>query len=229
MVLAGIALGFVALLLLETMQACASVARRLPGPRWLIAAGGGALLALLAAAWSPRYLGLGLDTLEDAVRGVALPPEAFVLKIVFTAISLAVGGSGGIITSVFFIGAPAGSVVGGVLGSDRGLFATLGHDLAARGRGQRTDRRRGDGDRAVRPFDRSLRRAHRHRQLPDGRSPQRVRQPAAGVAKSASLVAPAEVELSSLTSLAMRRRVSRRRALFRALRRRLRRSEAADR
>src|SRR5690242_909595 len=37
-VLAGIVLGFVALLLIETMQACTSVARRLPGPRWLIAA-----------------------------------------------------------------------------------------------------------------------------------------------------------------------------------------------
>jgi len=48
-----------------------------------------------------------------------------------------------------------------------------------------------------------------------------------GVAKSASLIAPAEVELSSLTSLAMRRRVSRRRALVRALRRRLVRREPA--
>jgi chloride channel protein, CIC family len=228
-VLAGIVLGFVALLLIETMHACASLARRVPGPRWLIAGGGGALLVLLTAASSSRYLGLGLDTLEDAVRGVAVPPEAFVLKIVFTAISLAVGGSGGIITPVFFIGATAGSVVGGLLGFDRGLFAALGMIslLAAAANAPIAA-----AVMAIELFGASIGPYAAltaivsflmvgHRSVYGSQL--------LGVAKSASLVAPAGVELSSLTSLAIRRRVSRRRALLRALRRRLVRREPAGR
>jgi hypothetical protein len=67
-----------------------------------------------------------LDTLEDALRGNTVPLEASLMKIVFTAISLGVGGSGGIITPVFFIGATAGSAVGTVLGVDRAMVAAIG-------------------------------------------------------------------------------------------------------
>jgi H+/Cl- antiporter ClcA len=220
-VVAGIVFGFVALLLIETMRACAGASRRLPGPPWLAAGGGGVLLALLAAATSTRYLGLGLDTLQDALRGVTVPAEAFLLKIVFTAISLAVGGSGGIITPVFFVGATAGNTVGAILGFDRGLFAALGMvsllaaaanapiaasvmaiELFGPGIGPYA---------AVCAIVSFLMVGHR-----SVYGSQRL-----GAAKSASLVAPSEVELDQLTTLSVRRRVSRRRAVLRALRRRL--------
>jgi H+/Cl- antiporter ClcA len=126
LVLAGIVFGLIALLLIEAMRIAAALARRVPGPRWLVAGAGGVALAGLALATSTRYLGLGLDTLEDALRGLVVPTEASLMKIVFTATSLGDGGSGGIITPVFFIGATAGSALGSILGLDRGMFAAIG-------------------------------------------------------------------------------------------------------
>lgn len=125
-VLAGIIFGLVALLLVESLRRTETLVRRLPGPRVLKAFGGGAALAGLAALVSPRYLGLGLDTIEAAIRGAWVPPAAFFWKIVFTAVSLAAGGSGGIVTPIFFVGAVSGSTFGHVLGFERGTFAAIG-------------------------------------------------------------------------------------------------------
>jgi H+/Cl- antiporter ClcA len=123
---AGIVFGLVAVLLIEALGLAHRAARRLPLPGWALAAGGGSLLAGLAWLASPRYLGLGIPTLEASIRGAWVPAEAWLLKIVFTAISLGAGGSGGIVTPIFFIGATAGSALGDLLGFDRGTFAAIG-------------------------------------------------------------------------------------------------------
>jgi hypothetical protein len=73
---AGVLLGGVTLVLVEVLRLAARVSARMPGPRWLVAGAGGAGLAGLAAVSSSRYLGLGLDTIEEAVSGAAVPPEA---------------------------------------------------------------------------------------------------------------------------------------------------------
>ncbi|HET7319074.1 MAG TPA: chloride channel protein, partial [Nitrospirota bacterium] len=73
-----------------------------------------------------RYLGLGLETITASLKGEGVPAGAFLLKILFTAITLSFGGSGGIITPIFFIGATAGSAFGRALGFDPALFADMG-------------------------------------------------------------------------------------------------------
>jgi len=55
-----------------------------------------------------------------------MPTGAFLLKILFTAITLGFGGSGGIITPIFFIGATAGSLFGSVLGFNVSVFSAIG-------------------------------------------------------------------------------------------------------
>jgi H+/Cl- antiporter ClcA len=124
--LAGVAFGLGALLLIEALRWVHQLAHRMPWPGWAVAAGGGAVVALGAWVTSDRYLGLGLSTLEGAVSGHAMPPEAPLLKILFTALSLGTGGSGGIVTPIFFIGATAGSTLGQLLGLDPGTFAAIG-------------------------------------------------------------------------------------------------------
>jgi H+/Cl- antiporter ClcA len=126
MLLAGAVLGVVSLLLIETLRGVHRLASRVGAPSWTVAAAGGAFLALGALLVSDRYLGLGLPTLEAAVRGEAVPAEASLLKIVFTAVSLGSGGSGGIVTPIFFIGATAGSTLGWVMGLDVATFAAVG-------------------------------------------------------------------------------------------------------
>jgi len=120
----------VSLLLIETLWVvhwlASRLARRLALPGWVIALGGGSLVAGLAWLTSDRYLGLGIPTLEASIRGAWVPMGAAPLKILFTAISLGMGGSGGIVTPIFFIGATAGSTLGTLLGFDRGTFAAIG-------------------------------------------------------------------------------------------------------
>jgi H+/Cl- antiporter ClcA len=94
MVGTGIAIGGVAIVMIESLRVADVVAHAIRAPRWLVGAGGGVLLAGLAWLTSPRYLGLGIDTMEHAVTGAPVPAAACVLKIVFTAVSLASGGSG---------------------------------------------------------------------------------------------------------------------------------------
>ena len=48
------------------------------------------------------------------------------MKILFTAITLGFGGSGGIITPIFFVGASAGNLFGNVLGFDVSVFSAIG-------------------------------------------------------------------------------------------------------
>ena len=123
---AGVVFGLVALLLIEALRVTHWLAHRLRVSGGLVALGGGALVAALAWLTSDRYLGLGIPTLEASILGAWVPKEAAFLKILFTAVSLGAGGSGGILTPVFFIGATAGSTLGAILGFDRGTFAAIG-------------------------------------------------------------------------------------------------------
>jgi H+/Cl- antiporter ClcA len=227
-VFAGIVFGLVALVLIEAMHAAESLSRRVPGPRWVLALGGGSVLAGLAAVTSTRYLGLGIDTLESALRGVAVPAQAWLLKIVFTSLSLACGGSGGIVTPIFFIGATAGSTLGQLLGFDRGAFAAVGmvSVLAAAANAPIAG-----AIMAIEMFGPSIGPYAAisaivsfvivgHRSVYGSQL--------IGAAKSGSLVAPADIALDSLTVLERRRRASRRKALLRALRRRASRRRAGN-
>jgi H+/Cl- antiporter ClcA len=87
---------------------------------------GGSLVVLLAFLFSKQYLGLGLDTIQACLAGVAIVWYAFILKMLFTAITLSFGGSGGIITPIFFIGTAAGSLFARMLGLDQATFAAIG-------------------------------------------------------------------------------------------------------
>jgi len=87
---------------------------------------GGSFLVILAFIFSNRYLGLGLETIRDSLEGGSVFPGAFLLKIVFTSITLSFGGSGGIVTPIFFVGATAGNIFGGIIGSDPAVFAAIG-------------------------------------------------------------------------------------------------------
>jgi H+/Cl- antiporter ClcA len=76
--------------------------------------------------FSPRYLGLGLTTITESIGGAPVPAGAFLLKILFTAITLGFGGSGGIITPIFFVGATAGNFFANLLGFDISVFSAIG-------------------------------------------------------------------------------------------------------
>jgi H+/Cl- antiporter ClcA len=110
LVLLGIWCGLIALLFIETMNLTHKYSERFFKNLILRAAVGGALLILLTVITSPLYLGLGLDTLANGWKGNALPLGAFFWKILATSITLACGGSGGVVTPIFFIGTASGNL-----------------------------------------------------------------------------------------------------------------------
>lgn len=86
----------------------------------------GIVLVILALLFSTDYLGLGLETIENSLLSGEVVWWAFGLKILFTCITLTFGGSGGIVTPIFFVGATFGSVIGVAMGVDPGTFAAIG-------------------------------------------------------------------------------------------------------
>lgn len=90
-----------------------------------IAAGGAAIILLTVLFGSYDYNGAGMDVITRAVGGEA-KPEAFLLKILFTAITIGAGYKGGEIVPTFFIGATFGCVAGSLLGLDAGFSAAIG-------------------------------------------------------------------------------------------------------
>lgn len=81
------------------------------------------LLTLLVRSYD--YNGAGMDVIERAISGEARY-EAFLMKIIFTAITIAAGFKGGEIVPTFFIGSTFGCVAGSLLGLDPGFAAAIG-------------------------------------------------------------------------------------------------------
>jgi H+/Cl- antiporter ClcA len=87
---------------------------------------GGVILVILTFIFSQSYLGLGLETIKSSLEGESVFAGAFLLKILFTSITLSFGGSGGIVTPIFFVGATAGSAFSQILGVDPSVLAAIG-------------------------------------------------------------------------------------------------------
>ena len=117
MLLLGIWCGVIALIFIELMHLIQGFFARLSWPASIKALTGGILLILIGKGVSTKYLGLGLESIERGLNGVILPAEASIMKALATAITLGSGGSGGVVTPIFFIGTAAGN-----------LFASLFHE-----------------------------------------------------------------------------------------------------
>ena len=93
---------------------------------WIrIVIGGALVMGLTLLVGDHRYNGAGMDMALGAVEGQAQWFD-FLLKMLFTAITLAAGFKGGEIVPTFCIGATFGCVLGGLLGLDAGLCGALG-------------------------------------------------------------------------------------------------------
>ena len=123
----GAIFGLMALLLIETLHGLERGLRRFRKQPYWVAAGGGVALALFYHLAGGQYAGLGTLTIGDALSGTArLFLFAFALKIVATALTLETGGSGGIVTPLFFIGATGGAALAHALHLPEGVFAAFG-------------------------------------------------------------------------------------------------------
>jgi H+/Cl- antiporter ClcA len=88
--------------------------------------GGLIVLALFGMIGDPRYLGLSTPFVTGALNGQQFPFYAFLLKILFTAVTLGFGFRGGEVYPLFVIGALLGSALGPLLYLDPTMLAAIG-------------------------------------------------------------------------------------------------------
>lgn len=86
---------------------------------------GACLLLILVFAFGTKYLGAGMEVVDDAIYH-SISSYDFILKAVFTAITIGCGFKGGEIVPTFFIGATLGYIVGMILGIDPHIGAAIG-------------------------------------------------------------------------------------------------------
>jgi len=131
-VIAGLFFGLVSDFVVSTVSQISKMIKQIPLDPLLIAFLGGILLVVAATVFGTQYLGLGMSTIKEVLGPFPLmhdsvPWYAFLAKTFFTSITLGVGGSGGIITPLFYIGATSGHLFGTLIGSDHiAMFAALG-------------------------------------------------------------------------------------------------------
>lgn len=83
------------------------------------------IIALTALLQTSDYMGAGVPVISKAIHG-EVRPEAFILKIIFTALTLEAGFRGGEIVPSFFVGATFGCLFGQIIGLSPSLCAAVG-------------------------------------------------------------------------------------------------------
>ena len=116
----------ISILFCVAIKKCEHGMEKLIRNNYLRAAAGGAVIVLLTLVVRTHdYNGAGMEVISRAISGEARP-EAFILKIIFTAITISAGFKGGEIVPAFFIGSTFGCVCGSLLGLDPGFAAAIG-------------------------------------------------------------------------------------------------------
>lgn len=119
---AVLSVAFCVLLHLTASQA----KKLLPNPYIRIAVIGVVIVLITALLQTKDYMGAGMDIIERCIAEGEVKPEAFVLKMILTALTLGAGYKGGEIVPSFFVGATFGCAVGGLLGLSPSLCAAVG-------------------------------------------------------------------------------------------------------
>ncbi len=131
-VLAALFFGFISDFVITSVSQTAKFIKSIPVSVYLKAFGGGVIIVLMTLVVGEQYIGLGLGTISDALNPnlahlTDIHWYTFVLKTLFTSITLGIGGSGGIITPIFYIGATSGHFFGSIISPEHiTLFAALG-------------------------------------------------------------------------------------------------------
>ena len=122
----GVLCAFAAALFCEAMEQGGKLYSRFLHNRWVRVVVGGVLVILLTlAVGNTDYNGAGMEVIVRAIAGEAVP-YAFLLKILFTVLTLRSGFRGGEIVPAFFIGATFGCTVGPLVGLPPAFSAAAG-------------------------------------------------------------------------------------------------------
>ena len=100
--------------------------RKIPNDFIRVLVGGGAVVGLTLLLGTGEFNGAGMDTIARAIEQGEVRSDAFLWKLVFTALTLGSGYKGGEVVPCFFVGASFGCLAGGLLGIPAGFAAAIG-------------------------------------------------------------------------------------------------------
>ena len=124
--LLGVLCALVSILFCQVMHGAGHLMKRIRNP-WLRVVCGGAAIIVLTLIFGTDYNGAGMEIVTAAVeQGIVAVPWAFLLKLIFTAITLAAGFKGGEVVPSFFVGATFGCTAAPLLGLPAGFGAAVG-------------------------------------------------------------------------------------------------------
>ena len=103
-----------------------ALVRHIPNDYLRIVLGGAAVVGLTLLVGTTDYNGAGMEIISAAIEQGKAAPEAFLLKLIFTAVTIGCGFKGGEVVPTFFIGATLGCAAGPLLGIPAGFAAALG-------------------------------------------------------------------------------------------------------
>jgi len=125
--LIGIACAIVSTVFCKAMHLSHKLFSKYIKNSFLRAAIGGLIIVLLTVIIGTRdYNGGGMDIIEKIFHSSEVKPEAFLLKIIFTAITIGAGFKGGEIVPTLFIGATLGGTLAILIGASAPFGAALG-------------------------------------------------------------------------------------------------------
>jgi len=131
-VLAGLFFGVISDFIITSISQMEINIKKIKVNVYIKAFTGGVIIVIMTLIFGEQYIGLGLNTIADTLNPNLvivedIPWYTFILKTVFTSLSLASGGSGGVITPIFYIGATSGHTFGSIISPEHiTLFAALG-------------------------------------------------------------------------------------------------------
>ena len=124
--LLGVLCALVSILFCQVMHGAGHLMKRIRNP-WLRVVCGGVAIIVLTLIFGTDYNGAGMEIVTAAVeQGTVAVPWAFLLKLIFTAITLAAGFKGGEVVPSFFVGATFGCAAAPLLGLPAGFGAAVG-------------------------------------------------------------------------------------------------------
>lgn len=125
-IVAGIAFGLASLFFVKGTHHINRFSKKVIKTPYLRPVVGGVIIIVATVAMgTTKYLGLGIPGIVEAFD-VQQAPWVFMIKLIFTAVTLGFGFKGGEVTPLFFIGATLGSALSLVLPLPVGLLAAMG-------------------------------------------------------------------------------------------------------
>lgn len=126
-ILAGIFFGLISDITITSLKRISRTVEKIRLNSYVKAFGGGLFLILLSLVVGKQYFGLGLGTINDILQpnpslSSDIPWYSFLIKTIFTSVTLGVGGSGGIVTPIFYIGATSGHWFGTLMADNHVAF-----------------------------------------------------------------------------------------------------------